>query len=1067
MPDNAAFLAYTSLAETVLGGQIQPGELPAAVSRFPLLTESLLEQLAQAAESAALTTPRRAWALMLAADCAAQQGDTLLKAHAAWHLGRAYNDWGQPRKAVETITRARQGFEELGETGWLAACDWQVNHLAWTRPNFAVATHQLETALGGLEQAGLGEFAIQCRLALSYGQILCGDFPAAQQNLDTCIEIFTARQDSLNLARCWLNEASSLRRQGNFEGALAKLEQTLSAFEQCAAPLDAAKTRYQLGLWYFLSGRDYPRAVEHFEGASAVFSAQGLDLWSAVCQNGLAQINIHLGSLSRALRELEQARSAFSAHGVSSLLADNHNDSGQLELLAGDLSKSLEHFRRAGELYHSLGFEVAAANALANHGVASARLGYYQDALAELEQAQKRFQDLNDPFRMASCALFLSRTWSNLNQAGLSHECLDQADALYRQINQRPMLAQVDNQRALVFALENRFAEAATALESALEISRETGLPGQVALAERQLGEMLLRSGDTKQALTLLTSAEACFRQMGMTIEQAVSLAALGDFYAQTSAPNEAEKAFLDALALSQGAMPEIESRCHAGLASLDEARGHLPAALDGYRAAAQAVARLRQGFWQPALAGSYLRTLKTTIDKSIQLAARLGAASDALGFIENGKAQTLTRQLSSTPEFAPGLPAEIQDLWLEIQGLQAQIRAVYNPSPWSRANRDLKPLQDKLIEAVQAYDRQLAALERASTRPVPGSGPGFDLSRFRAEASARLGNSWLALDYYLVGKNIVISLVGPDVLEIFETGIPARAQMALEMCVKSQRGGNEISIGDLKALGQVLLPATIQPYIQDSDTRLVISPHRELHNLPWAALLPGWDSRHLVETCLPQVVPSLQFLNLLWQRSGPGQTLARGLLLGLSNFQGKRPALPATIPEIRAIADKAHHESLSWLEADATWEHLLGLGGSLSAFGFLHLASHISHDPRTGRLSSITLYDQDVPLDRLRDIAPLPGLVTLSACNGAQSLVYEGDEHVGLAITCLLSGADTVIGSLWPVLDSAAAENLPRFYESIFTGHFPAYALAQAQRAAIQNGQALGHWAGLVCQGA
>jgi hypothetical protein len=70
---------------------------------------------------------------------------------------------------------------------------------------------------------------------------------------------------------------------------------------------------------------------------------------------------------------------------------------------------------------------------------------------------------------------------------------------------------------------------------------------------------------------------------------------------------------------------------------------------------------------------------------------------------------------------------------------LQAQIRAVYDPTPWSRASRDLKPLQDKLIDAVQAYDWQLAALERASARPADlGSVPAFDLSRFCAEASAR-----------------------------------------------------------------------------------------------------------------------------------------------------------------------------------------------------------------------------------------------------------------------------------------------------------------------------------------
>jgi CHAT domain-containing protein len=249
-------------------------------------------------------------------------------------------------------------------------------------------------------------------------------------------------------------------------------------------------------------------------------------------------------------------------------------------------------------------------------------------------------------------------------------------------------------------------------------------------------------------------------------------------------------------------------------------------------------------------------------------------------------------------------------------------------------------------------------------------------------------------------------------------------------------------------------------------NTSLVISPHRELHSIPWAALLPGWDSHHLVELCNLQMVPSLQFLRSLWQRSEIPAERARGVLLGLSEFQDVRPALPAAIAEIQEIAASSHPESMLLLDADARWDCLLGLRDRLAGFGFMHLSSHISHDPRTGRLSSLALHDQDVPLDWLRDLAPLPGLVTLSACHGAQSLVYEGDEHVGMAIACLLVGASTVIGSLWPVLDSAAAELMPRFYEYFFAGHSPAQSLARSQRVAIQKGQPLESWAGMVCLG-
>jgi tetratricopeptide (TPR) repeat protein len=1070
MPDDPALQTYLSLANDVFLGKIHADALDRATRQLPPLNENLLEQLAQAAEEAALVSPRRAWAIALLTDSAARDRDLLLQSRAAWYLGRAYNHWGQPGKVSEAIQRARRGFESLKETTWLAACDWQLNHLAWTKPNFAEAASQLESALAVLTQSELQEFARQCRLSLSYAQILCGNFAAAQENLTLCKEIFSARQDPLNLARCWLNEASTQRRQGNFEDAYAKLQQALEIFQQNQAPLDIAKTQYQQGLWHFLSGSDYDQATACFQQASAVFSAQEMDLWTAVCENGLAQINIQRGNLPQALRELQRARPVFVAHGASGMMADNLNDSGQLELLMGNLDKSLAHFRQAGEIYDSLGFEYAAANALANRGNVSALLGDYQNALNDLELAQKRFQNLDNPFGMAGCELYLSRIWTDLNQYPAAHEHLDKAKTLFEQIQQTAMLGLVHNQRALILSLEDRFDEAAAALDAALEISQASGLAPQIALAERRLGEMLTRSGDLSRAFALLTSAEAKFRQMGMSIEQAASLASLGNCHLHASSPENAEASLREALTLCQGIMPEIESRCHAGLAALAEERNQQAQALAHYRNAVQSIARLRHSFWQPALAGSYLRAVRDTLDKAIQLAASQQAAQDALFFIESSKAQTLSRLLSADG-FAPTteLPAKIESLGHEIQEYQAQIRAIYNPSPWSRSAGDIKALQAKLIEAAQTYDKRLAELERQSAGPLSVSAPEFGLARFRKQADARWGKSWLALDYYLTGRSIIISLVTSDRLEVFETAIPARVRMALDVCLRGHRGALDISPGDMKALGQVLLPGQIQAYLSSPDTQLVICPHRDLHSVPWAALQPEWDSRHLVELCVPRLAPSLHFLELLWQRAtqAPRAEQKTGLLLGISDFQGKRPTLPAAIREVQSIAQIAHPDSRCLLDSEATWAALREQAAQgLSAFAFFHLSSHISHDSRTGRLSSLALSDREIALEQVRALAPLPGLVTLSACNGAQSLVYEGDEHVGMSTTSLMAGANTVVGSLWPILDSAPAADMTVFYQGFFSGLSPAESLAQAQRASIQSQEELRDWAGFVCLG-
>jgi CHAT domain-containing protein len=191
------------------------------------------------------------------------------------------------------------------------------------------------------------------------------------------------------------------------------------------------------------------------------------------------------------------------------------------------------------------------------------------------------------------------------------------------------------------------------------------------------------------------------------------------------------------------------------------------------------------------------------------------------------------------------------------------------------------------------------------------------------------------------------------------------------------------------------------------------------------------------------------------------------GLLLAVSQFAGnRRDPLPAVRDEAARLREQA---GLTLLEQAATWPNLLALRqeDGLARFAFLHVASHAFADPISGRASGLALYDQDIWLDQLWELAPLPGLVTLSACSGAQSLTHQGDEHVGLAMTCLAAGANQVIGSLWPVLDPAAARLMADFYHHYAAGPAgsgsPAAALAHAQRAQKGNPAA---WSAFLCLG-
>ena len=119
----------------------------------------------------------------------------------------------------------------------------------------------------------------------------------------------------------------------------------------------------------------------------------------------------------------------------------------------------------------------------------------------------------------------------------------------------------------------------------------------------------------------------------------------------------------------------------------------------------------------------------------------------------------------------------------------------------------------------------------------------------------------------------------------------------------------------------------------------------------------------------------------------------------------------------------------------------------------------------------NFTLHQNDFLLDEFWQLAPLPNLVTFSACGSSKSHLLEGDEHIGLTTTCLAAGANHVIGSIWNVMDTGMAEIMADFYTLLKqadgeTAVSVSQALAQAQRQAWHDGRSWAQWAGFRCTG-
>jgi tetratricopeptide (TPR) repeat protein len=1079
-----ALRAYASLAEQLFQAQLGEGDLPALVNRLPRLDRELLEQVATAAEQFALAAPRRGWAALAVADRAAiEQGcSPALQSLAAFYLARACNHWGQPKRVEEASLRARRGFEDLNEPDWVAACDWQLNALPWTRPDFSEAAQALARALAQLETSSLEEFVPHCRLALAYGQLLTGPRDQALQNILVCEAHFLSQGDELNQARCWLIRGNYLRRQDRFEESLDCLGQAAAIFEKQAAVVDLGKVYYHMALGHLLRADELPQAAVHFTRAIEIFRITEMDLWLGLAVNNLGSVHLLNGQLQQAESCYDEARALFLRHAIQGLLADNLNDSGKLNVLLGKAGLSIEQFRQAGQINESIGSPLQAAIAAANLGEAYGQLGRYQDALHHLERAVERLELLNSFFRLATAEKYMALVWSRLGRPAAVHEHLDRAAGYYEKAGQKALVTGVHIYRACTYFQQDEKFKGVEALRQALELANEHGMRPQAALAKRLLGEALVQHGRGEEAYRALEQARAEFEGMGMLMELAACMVSLGSYYGSAGETQKAGAAFEAALDISQGAFAEVDWRACLELGNLSVSAGELAAAVPQYRQALRAFAGIRQGFFQPALAGSYAREAAGLFDRAIPAAAR-GRPDQALYFVEESKASTLLLHLSGVSLPSQGEDSsELASLRAGIGLLRDQLRisldepaqkdSVLNLALRSRKTRA------QLVEKIQQYDYLKARLERRDLAAENNDLPPHQSTpaALRKTAAQALGDNWIALDYYMAGKELVTVVVQPDHEQVFSSLLPERFQMALQACEKARRSAGPPLQSDLEILGETLLPRAIAPVLKP-ETHLLVSPHRRLHYVPWSALQPGFASLPLVCLCTPVVIPSLQAAALLWSRRSFTQRPPSegGLMVAVSAFHGSHPDLPLVRQEVAGIRSRLASGVKVLSEEQATWGNLVELSragatlaqpAGLARFAWLHIASHFFADRYTGRLSGIALADGDIWLDQLRDLAPLPALVTLSACNSNDSFLFEGDERLDLQTTCLIAGADCVVGSAWPVLDSAAAELMLRFYDQYLSGMDPAQAVARAQREMIEQGRDLQDWGSFVCAG-
>lgn len=750
---------------------------------------------------------------------------------------------------------------------------------------------------------------------------------------------------------------------------------------------------------------------------------------------------------------------------------------------------------------------VSASRARGQRGVILSEIGRFDEALAEFQAALPGLRAASEQVSVARTLVNRGILHAHRHAFTAAVNDLNEAQALSRRLGRDLAVGIIEENLGFVETLRGDVPAAMAHLDRAAKTIGEHG--GQAAFVLQDRGVLLLSVGlvaEARQAAELavvefqrerrqlkvpevrLLLAEAAalggdwpaaarharqaMREFGRQQRAGwAALARLVALRAALAAGDRADRRGVDTMVrtLAEAGWPAatVEAQLVAArLAGADRAAAYLTAASGAVRHRGPATLRAR-GWYAEALlrlhrgqeahaVGAIRAGLRVLDEHGASLAAadlRVHSAAYRNDLTELGLRQAMRtgrpgrifewaeRGRASRSMHRPVRPPDdphLADLLSELRGVALELGAAGDGDP-------------RLVRRQVTLERQIR--DHSRTQRGGPAGPGSTPVPV-AVLSQALGDRALVEFVQLDGVLHGLGLVGGR-LRMWTVG-PAEPVSALvqRLPFGLHRLASRTSRAETRAAAQELLrhAATeldallLRPFDALGDRPLVVVPTGPLHSVPWS-ILPSCIGRPLV------VSPSAT----LWHTASTRAGAADG---GVAVAAG--PQLPGAREEAHQVA--AVHGTAAMVDQTATVGAVLG---ALGTAGVAHLAAHGRLSTDNPLFSSLLLADGPLFAYDLEQLARTPHTMVLAACESGRSMVYAGDELLGLGTAFIARGTAQLVASVIRVPDAETAPLMATFHRRLVDGQPPADALAAAQRD-LRGGEpaALAAAAGFICLG-
>lgn len=873
----------------------------------------------------------------------------------------------------------------------------------------AIAASRLATAIladahlvGDPAAAGIAERTLG--VAAAAGQSMS----AAIEHLGRAVEHGLAAGDSQLVLGARTSLAGALVQYGDASGALREIDLVLAG----STGLDHARALTQRGTMYQHMSR-LDEALRDYTQAEPGLAEDEIWLQRLLMNRGLLLLSRH--QYDAAGEDLRRARDICDRRGLTLAGAFVYENLGTLAARLGDVPEALQHLATAERLCRQVGSSVASLQYERAELLLAANL--LDEARAAATVAVDENERLQRPLYASEARLLLART-------------AVASDPAFARVQAEQATEEFESQGRSGWAVLARATVAHTSL-SRPDVTR----PGQatpyvtspdvaspdVTSPEQPTGTSLDTSAQVRDVRRLATLAEDVDRA-GWDLAATDLRLAVATRAVTEPGTRALGLELLDAVAPMRHRGP-TSHRVRGWLAAAlaEQARGRPGPASQAAAAGLQVLDAHRATLVATDLRARVSELGVSLATVGLRAAVQAGSALRVLDWSERGRARHLVDR-PVTDVHGPRLPellARLRTVVAELddaRGLGVDI---------SRLRR-----QQGLLEAqIRDEVRLRAATGPANRTEHPPVELLHDALRTAGDAAlveyADVDDVLFAI--VLTGGRTALVPLGP--LERVRTTLHW-VPFALRRLapVGPSAAAQAAAAGLLRSSTQVIddhVVAPLRPLI--GDRPLVVVPTGPLAATPWA-LLPSLAGQPVT------VSPTAG----MWHSAttSEGTACDAGEVLVAAG-----PGLPGAAREAAEVATRYGATPLTG-QAATVAAVLTGLGRSRLA----HLAAHGAIRSDNPLFSSLRFADGPLTLYDLDDLACCPSTVTMSACEGANSVVLAGDEMLGFAAAFLGRGTRHVLGSIGPLPDAETEPLMVQLHARLAAGDAPAAALVQVQ---------------------